>query len=268
MANNYPNGAGGTLGDNLATCKPVLTSGAIWYIGGSGGTDAASPAGQNREKPLATLAQALTNAASGDIIVLLSGASLTLTAAHSLTGHVLVGEGALTGLPTATIGFDASGELRLTAQASSVFGIKFTERTGASSTARITISAAQCVVRGCTMECGPSDTGPGILLSGALTGVRLETTVFTSTATLVGSQPAVAVQSSAAQTDLRLNGLTFDAGTVGFSNYYALDLSTGAHVRLRAEGISLLRGADVTINASAIGYFNPELTTGGSRIVW
>lgn len=271
MPNSYPNGAGGTLGDTLATCKPLLvhSGGAIWYVAGSSGTDAASPAGQNREKPLATLAQAITNSSAGDIIVLLSGCSIVLAAVHSLGGRVLVGEGGLTSAPTATVGFDgANGELRLDAAGSRVGGIKFTGRTGALAVVRITISASNCEIRGCTVDCGANDTAAAVLLSGALSGVLIQNCTFTSTATLVTAQPESALKSNGVQTDLLIRNVAFDAGTVGFSNYYALDLSVGVHVRLRAESVSLLRGADATLNTSTSGSFNPQLTTGGSRLVW
>lgn len=271
MPNNYPNGVGATLGDTLATCKPLLVNsgGAIWYVAGAGGTDAASPAGQNREKPLATIQQAITNSSSGDIIVLLSSCSLVLATVVNLGGRVLIGEGGLTSLPTATVGFDgANGELRLDAAGSRVGGIKFTGRTGALAVVRITISASNCEMRNCTMDCGANDTAAGVLLGAAISGTRIENCTFTSTGTVVTAQPESAVKSNNAQTDMLLRNVTFDAGTVGFSNYYALDLSNGVHVRLRADGISMLRGADVTLNTSTSGSFNPQLSTGGSRLVW
>ena len=55
------------------------------------GSDAASPAGKDRIKPLATLAQACTNAATGDIIVCLAGHAETLTSGQTFsTANILV----------------------------------------------------------------------------------------------------------------------------------------------------------------------------------
>lgn len=269
MANTYPNGVGGTLGDTLATCKPLLTSGTVWYVDSTNGVDGAAASGQNREKPLLTLTQAITNSAAVDIIVLLAGYSAILTTVVSLGGRLLIGEGGLTSQPTATIGFDGTtGELRLDAAGSRVGGIAFTTRTSQLAVARISFTASQCSMRNCTLECNGNDTAPAVQLVGALTGATMEDVVFTSTATNKLVQPESAVKSTGVQTDLVMRNVTFDAGEVGFSNYYALDLSTGAHVRMRAEGIALLRGADVTINSGTTGSFNPQLSTGGSRIVW
>ena len=64
----------------------------------------------------------------------------------------------------------------------------------------------------------------------------------------------------------QLEGLTFDAGTVGWSNYWALDLSAGAITRLTIEGLSLLRGADAKFHASSTGRVNVQTASGGSRV--
>src|SRR5689334_19357234 len=93
--NIYPNGVGGSTGASLATAAPLYASGQVWYVSSTTGVDGASPAGLDRVKPLATLAQAYTNAAAGDFIVCLSGHVETLTSAQTIgkADIKLVGEG-------------------------------------------------------------------------------------------------------------------------------------------------------------------------------
>jgi hypothetical protein len=67
--------------------------------------------------------------------------------------------------------------------------------------------------------------------------------------------------------DLELDGVTFSAGTVGFSDPYAFASGGNIINRLKAENISLLLGADFIANAvGTTGYVNPQLATSGGRI--
>src|SRR5687767_7336230 len=94
--NIYSGGYGGSTGAVLTTsAAPIYQSGNTWYVDSVTGSDAASPRGRDRARPLATLAQALTNAAAGDVIVFFSGHTQTLTAITtlSLAGLKLLGEG-------------------------------------------------------------------------------------------------------------------------------------------------------------------------------
>ena len=73
LGDHYPNGLDPDGGNELLTGKPLITSGDVWYVHATEGTDGSGAAGQNRSKPLATLAQAISNAAHEDIIVLKEG---------------------------------------------------------------------------------------------------------------------------------------------------------------------------------------------------
>lgn len=270
MANLYPNGAGGSLGDSWATCKPLYASGAVWYVQSTTGTDAATPAGRNREKPLATLAQAITNASANDVIVLLSAHTETrvavITVSKALT---IVGEGLSAGLPTVTFVCGYVGNLfTITAGNVELRNIKIPTSSVANSSTRITCNQTDFVMDGCYVECGANDTATALTLASGADRCRLRNTTFISTATLTTAQPESAIKTSAAVADLELDGLVLSAGTVGFSNYFALDASTAAVTRLRGLNVSLLLGADVNLHASTTGRLNTQTVTGSARVQW
>lgn len=265
----YPNGAGGTLGDQLDTCRPLITSGNVWYVSSLIGTDAASPAGQNREKPLATIAQAVTNAADEDIIVFLQGHTESLTAAQNIAKRLqLVGEGTVSGKPGVTFNTNsAAGNLFTTSALSIEFrNIYFPEATQTNTAAKIAVGAAFCRFVGCYFELGAKDTGVGV--SVAADGTRFDNCTFISTATLRTAQPLVAIKSVGVSIDnVEMNGVVVSAGTVGFSNYSAVDFTSASTLlRIKALGISLLLGADMDLPAAWKGNVNVQLATGGSRV--
>src|SRR3990167_2596096 len=262
MANLYPNGAGGTTGDTWATCEPLYMSGAIWYVHSSTGTDAAAPAGKNREKPLATLAQAVTNAADNDVIVFLSGHAETLTSAQTISEKLtLAGEGSSSGVPTVVFTGGANAALfTISGTNVELRNIKIAASTVANSTSRATVTGVGFVMDGCYVECGANDTAAAFTLGSGADQALLRNTTFISTATLTSAQPESALKSSAAIADLTLEGVTFSAGTVGFSNYFAWDSWAAAVTRVKALDLSLLLGADVKLHASSTGRVNVSTT--------
>lgn len=270
MANLYPNGAGGTLGDSWATCHPLYMSGAIWYVSSLIGTNAASPAGRNREKPLATLAQAITNASDNDVVVCLSGHVETLTAADTISKKLtIVGEGLSAGLPTVVFTCGWSGNLfSITAANVELRNLLIAASSVANASTKITCNQTDFVMDGCYVQCGPNDAAANLTLASGADRCRLRNTTFISTATSTAAQPESAIKTSAAIADLELDGLVLSAGTVGFSNYFALDASTAAVTRLRGLNVSLLLGADVNLHASTTGRLNVQSVSGGSRVQW
>lgn len=268
----YHNGIGGSTGDSLALASPLMTSGNIWYVDSATGTDAASPAGQNREKPLDTLAQAVTNAADDDIIVFLDGHAETLTAAQTISKRLtLVGEGSSSGVPTVTFTRDvASGTGLFVVSGTNVQirNIKFAADSQTNATARITCSAAKTTFIDCYFVCSGTSTWAAVQLDSGTTHPTFRGCTFISTATAVATQPESAIKSTVAIADMVMVDCVFSAGTVGFSNFYAVDFSTAACTRMAVENISLLLGADIKFHASSTGYVNVATATGGSKVVW
>lgn len=268
----YPNGIGGTApGDSLDLARPLQTTGNVWYVSSLTGTNAASPAGQNREKPLATVAQAITNAVADDIIVFLPGHTETLTASQAVAKSLtFIGEGITGGLPAVSFTWNAAAGnmFNVTAAATEFRNLYFTAGQQNNSGFKIIMNggADDGLVRGCYFACGATDQGAAVIL--AANRVRIESSTFISTATLTSAQPLAAIMASGALTGLTMKDVVVSAGTVGFSNYAAVDLTGGTWTRLRLEGISLLLGADMTIPAAATGRVNVQLSTGGSRVAW
>ena len=271
MTTNYPNGAGESLGDTWTTCAPLLMSGVIWWVDSVTGTNAASPAGQDREKPLATLAQAVTNASNGDMIVLKSTHAEQLTTTVTIAKELTIaGAGSTGGLPSARITFDASGEIILnTAARQEIRNVYFGTRTALGAVERVSMSgSSDVVIDGCYFECGPNDNAPAVNVSAGCDRLQVNNTTFVSIATSLSSRPESGLKIASGLAGTRLNGVTFDGGTVGFSNPYACDSSTAALTTFEWKSISLLRGAEIKFNASATGRLNVQTATGGGRVTW
>jgi hypothetical protein len=274
---DYPNGVGGTLGDQLATGRPLRASGNVWYVHSSTGSDAASPAGLQRERPLATLAQALTNCAAGDIIVCLSGHTQVLNAemAFSKAGVSLVGEGLSSGVPTVTFSHiqPVVPMFNISAAGVKIRGIKIaTGGVSLGNHPRVTWSGASGEIRGCYFEAGVSDQRPSVRLTTGANNFLAKSCTFVSVTADASVRPGSGLEALNAVSDLDIFDCIFDGGSYGFAGstgaYVALDLSAAITTRLRAEALSLLRGADYAINASTTGYVNVQTATGGSRGTW
>jgi len=192
----YPNGIGGyPPGDFLDTCKPLQTSGNVWYVSSLIGTDAVAPAGQNREKPLATLAQAVTNALDEDIIVFLQGHTQTLTAVQTLAKSLtLIGEGTVSDKPAVSFVMNAAATSLFNATTAGVEfrNLYFPQNLQANASPKVafTGTGTDGLVRGCYFDCGPTDTGTAISIGTAR--CRVENTTLISTATTRAAQPPMA----------------------------------------------------------------------------
>jgi hypothetical protein len=271
---NYPNGAGESLGDQLVTCKPLWIAGnvpnVIWYVNSNGGVDAASPAGRNREKPLATLAQAVTNASDNDIIVLMTNHTEAPITGYTIAKKlIIVGAGSAAGKPTVKMGSNGSGITRFTVSAANVeFRNIWFLASAATNTNGILVSTALFRCKGCYFELGANDNY-GLALASGADSARVVNTTFISTAASVTTQPNTAMRTNATVSDLELDGVTFSAGQFGFSNPYAFDTGGNILNRIKAENVDLLLGADANLaTAGNTGYFNPQLATGGSTVAF
>lgn len=268
----YSNGIGESTGDTLATCEPLYTSGDIWYVKSSTGVDAASPRGRDATRPLATIAQAHTNAANDDIIVLLDGHTETVSALTISKNVIIVGSGSSSGLPTAKLTPAAADAIVFTVTAAGVQfrNVWFEERTASSTYPVISVEAANFQMVGCYCQLGAYDAATVYFESGG-DDARLVNTTFVSTATALTAQPTCAVRIDNDISDLDLDGVVFDGGAYGFALPGAFDGTTAANstiTRLRAQSISLLRGADMSIKGASTGWVNTQTVTGSSRLVW
>ena len=268
----YPNGIGGyPPGDFLDTCRPLQTSGNVWYVSSLIGADSFGTAGQNRERPLATLAQAVTNSANEDIIVFLPGHTQTLTLAQPLAKTLtLVGEGVVDGKPSVSFygNTPAQNLFSVVAPAVQFRNIYFPENKLSNNAPRVLIQSTDFLMQGCYVDCGANDRATALLLGGVRT--RIENSTFISTAVLTTAQPLMAIQADTVSLiGLTMEDVVVSAGKFGFSNYAAIDLgpSTGIS-QMKIEGMSLLLGADMVLPVGATGRVNIQTATGGSRVQW
>jgi len=267
---NWPNGIGASLGETLGTCKPLSMSGAIYFVSNSTGND--SNDGGDEARPKATLAGAVSAATSNDIIVLLDGHTETLTSAATLSanGLTVVGTGTSGGKPTVKLKLNAASGSLIVASGASVAlrNIWFQGNQQANSSVRISVSGAGFRMSDCYVECDQYDTGSALSYASGGDSSRIISTTFISIATSTSAQPARAIALTAAISDLELSGVILDAGAAGFSDYYAMNLSTAAVTRLRGESVTLKNGADVRLHASTVGYLNAQTVTGAGKVFW
>lgn len=269
----YPNGLGESAGgDVLATQKPLFMSGNVWWVNSATGVDAGGSAGQDREKPLATIGQANTNATDGDIIVLQSGHNETLSAQLNLKAVSLVGIGTTSGKPAAQLKINSASAtlLNLAVAATEIRNVYFPASVQSNTSANGKLRLANidnCVISGCYFESSALDQLAALEVATIADEALIENCTFVSTATTVTTRPTRGLYVSGAITDLHVVGCVFDDGTVGYSTA-ACDISGGTITRLKGTGISLLRGAEVLIASATTGYFIPSTSTGGGKVTW
>lgn len=265
-----PNGIGETVSDQLAIGKPLYQSGQTWYVNSVGGVNGASPAGLNRSAPLATLDQALTNASDGDIIILESGHSETLTSALSITESLtIIGCGLVNGKPGASLRANAAATYVLDVLAAGVElrNIYFPGNAQNNSLEQIHVASTQFRLSGCYFDLSSKDQASAVNVIASSHSLRVTNTQFVSGGTSVALRPYGCLKVSGAVNDVDLDGVVFDGGLYGFSSEYALN-AAAAITRLRGQNLSLLRGADVQLTAGTVGWLQPTTTTGDARIVW
>lgn len=269
MGRYYPNGVGESLGDQLITGSPLQLSGQAWYVNYAFGTDAASPQGLNKEAPLKTLAQAITNASDNDVVILLDSPTITATVTISKK-LCIVGSGTSAGKPTVklTPNFAAGVLLAITTSAVELRNLWVLSHAQANASDRITVASSEFRMTNCYVECSGTDEGDALSLNAGADRARIVSTTLISTATSIADLPLSAIVNSAAIADLELDGLVVSAGTVGFSSQFAVDLSSAAVTRLKGQSVSLLLGADLKLHASSTGWLNVETSTLGARVEW
>lgn len=264
-------GAGEIAGDDVALAAPLYMRATTWWVNSSGGVNGASPAGTSRLKPLATLEQAITNAAAGDLIFLMAGHAQVVTAAITISKSLsIVGGGSVDGKPGVTFATNsvAAGIFSITTAAVELRSIRLLTGQQANSASRITTNSAGTRLRNLYVESSAIDTGAGAELLTGGDNCRLETCTFLSTATAIASRPGRGLLLTNAVSDLELIRCTFDDGTVGYATA-ACDLSVAIPTRAKIEAVNLLHGADLLMHASSVASrISIGTVSGGGRVVW
>lgn len=267
--NIYPVGIGGSSGDALITVAPIYMTGQIWHVSSATGSDAVSPRGLDRNTPLATLAQAVTNASAGDVIVFHENHAQTLTSQQAISKRlILISEGTGTARARFTNGIGSVTQMWDISAPCLLGNIYFPASTGTAGSNRIRIGsgAAGTVMRGCYFEAGALDNSGALLLNTNANNVHVTDTTFAVTAAGGTSQCGLSI--GGAVSTLVLDQVVFDASTYGWGFSYGLDLSGGAVTNLIATNISFLNGSDATIATGSSGLLHAGSTSGTPKIVW
>lgn len=273
MSNFWPNGVGESVGDDLASSTPLYTSGSIWYVQSTTGTDAASPAGKNKEKPLATLNQANTNAASGDIVVLLSAHTETRTSAITITKSLtIVGAGTSGGKPSPQLKNNAAAASLFVINTAGIYvefrNIYFPAQVQSCSSTKINNGQGNLRFVGCYFEANVFDTAAVITIpaTGTESTFGFIDSTMISTGVSTGSQPLVGISGTSHTAHIRLDGSTFSDGTYGWSGDSAVTITAaGSTESIRGIGVSLLLGATLALPATRT-WIQVGTATGGGRV--
>lgn len=263
MATNWPIGLGETTGDPLLIGGEVTTSGAVWFVSSTSGSN--SYDGRSHRRPLATVAQAITSAATGDIIVLLDGHTETFAASITLTKTLtFVASGKTTaGLPTVKLSFAAGRTFTVNAAGTQFRNIWFPALTSPAN--RFTVTQVACVFQDCYFECGPADNGYAVVLGTGADRARFVRTKFISTSTTGSSQPGGGITSNVTLSGLTIQDCTFDGG---YGNHAFLGFWAQADVTpIIVEGGNLTNGAELTLTDTTVGVVNIS-TAGGGIVNW
>jgi hypothetical protein len=258
---SYGNGGGGITGDQVAINKPVYvgTGGHIWYLS-STGVDAASPAGREREKPLRTTQQAVTNAVAGDVIIYLPSFQETISASVAVNKALtIVSEGTGSSRARLTCAVAAGIMLNMTATGSSLNNIYFPAST-AVPTARVQFGNPGMVSDNCYFECGANDTGSSLIIASGATACQLTNAYFLATA----AQPAIALSVPSAVSGLFFENVTLDGGSFGFSDFAFK--AVGVLTAIYANKINQLNNADVSLAATWTGVYIPGVQSLSARV--
>jgi len=273
---SLPNGLGESTGAGWANAKPVHISGTVHYVDSATGDNAYD--GTSRLAPVATIAQAISDASSGDVIVLMDGHAETLTAEQSIAKNLtIIGGGRSDGKPTVKFTMNNAANATMfgvtgtgTPAYVRLHNIWIEENLQANTGPRIASSCNTLFhMSYCYFECGQHDDGTALEVSSSAGSAIIENTTFISTAALNSAMPHSAIQTGGTIYNVTLNGVVVDGGTVGFAEQYAVDLDDNAVTDIFAIGCSLLRGADMQASPSsgASSFINPQTTSGAVVVV-
>lgn len=260
--NVAPNGlnlAGTVFANGPATLQ---LDGSVWYSGAIQWVDTIdgdnANAGNKPELPVADLATAVTNSAANGMIIIGEGSSELLSSAQTINvaGLSIFGCGTGSSRPRYTC-TGAVSMWDITAAGVWVEGFYFPASTAAA-TNRVGFTAANGTVRDCYFECGANDTNRALRIHTGANSCYVKGCSFVVTA----SRPAVGLEVSAAVTDTIVDGLTFDGGSFGFSDY-AFKVSAAA-TRVRNLGCTFTNMSDLGHTVTATTYQTFGLNMGGT----
>lgn len=253
----YPLGlVASTDGGHAILSNPNLyITGSVYWVDSSDALASNSNNGTERDHPLATLAQAITNhtAANGDLIIVESGHSQLLM---SSTTTISEADTKIFGLGTSSAqkpGFTPATTVTplftLSGNGVELHGLRFPASAVATTTIRISVTGEQCVIEGCDFTMNANyDIAAVDLVSGDGSEVNNCTFTIATVPALDNSSGIHAIQlAHTAQLYNLVDNCTFDGGSaaLGF-NGGALYFNSAAQ-RTVVLGCTFRYGADIYI---------------------
>lgn len=228
--------------------EELILSGSVHWVDSVAGNDANAG---TKELPLATLAQAITNAtaSNGDVIVIKAGHTETLTSTVTISkaGLKIFGLGTGSGAPLFTCNA-AIDCIQITGADVELNNLYFPAATTATATALIDVAAANVRIKGCTFVCG-AFTQNAVTVPAAGTNLTIEDCNFSVSAD--GPDAGVLIESASA-TGIHIVDCTFDGSTHNWDD--AAIYSTVGHLRFVYERVALQNNAKIRhTSASAKG---------------
>lgn len=213
----WTNGLFSGTGPGYSDYSPTWVSGSVIWVHSSTGND--SNAGTLEEKPKATLASAISAAASNeaDTILIKSGHTQTVTASQAFTnkaGLTIIGLGTGSNRPRFTVN-GAVDYLAVSVTDVWIENLFFVASTAAA-TSRIKVTADGCTIKDCYFQCGASDTTDTVLVGAGADNCRIEGCTFISTGT-TSAQPGQALRYSSGVLGAVVRDCTFDGSSGGWS---------------------------------------------------
>lgn len=258
---HYENGiVATTAGGSTDFSNDVFVTGDVYWVDSVNGND--GNAGTNRNAPLATLSQAITNATAnnGDVIFFEADHTETLSASQSFSkaGLTFIGLGSGTSKPSFTVNGNVD-MFSLDAARNRIVGFQFPVGT-ASHTARINVAAATCKIEDCDFSCGANDL-ESITIADAGDDCTIQGCTFTVTAD--GPDAGIEVE-AAGVLGLKVISCTFDGGS---SDFDAAGLNSAvAHTEYLYRDNTLTNKASIIHTAAATGICTGTVAGDGSRV--
>lgn len=248
----WPAGFAGTGIDTAIAVNDLLSASAQW-VNFATGSDA--NAGTEPELPVKTTAQAVTNAAAGSPIIFAAGNAETITGTVTVNkaGLRFIGFGTGSNRPKFTPSSGGTAMFNVTAVDVAFESLYFGAAAATPGTGgRITCAVAGLEVNACQFDCGANDQ-EGILLSAGADRFRIDSTVFTATA----SRPTRALGFGAALTGCKVYNCTIDGATFGWAGN---SFTCSSCVSLVVKNLTIAGQADV-LGATTTSYQFYGVTT-------
>lgn len=251
MALHFENGMVSTAsGADSFIYSDIFVTGAVHWVDSVNGNDANAG---TFEEPLATLAQAITNATAnnGDVIICKSGHTETVgsTITVSKAGLKIFGMGSGTSRPSFTVNAATDG-IDVTGADVELNNLYFPAGTTATNTARINVGAARCRIKNCGFVCGAYDADT-ITIPDAGDGCEIDSCTFTVSAD--GPNAGVKVESATAL-GLKIKNCSFSGGSSAIGWDDGAIYSAVAHTEYEYSAITLTYYSHIIHTAAAKGW--------------